>query len=173
MTINKAWEATVSAEKVRELFDYDPLTGVLTRKVRTSNRIKAGDIAGYTHVRGYRRVRFCGRNVLVHRVIWIWMTGSWPKDQVDHEDGKTSRNVWSNLREATYEETPRNKSLHKNNKSGHPGVYRRTGKDRWIADITANGRRYYLGDFKTLAGAVAARAAAKARLHPFQPFDRA
>lgn len=174
MKVNTYNESLLSAFMVRQLFSYDPDTGLLYWKRlshRKSNRL-VGAEAGTAHDKGYRMVTIHKRRYFVHRVIWLYVTGEWPKNFVDHEDGITSRNAWSNLREATTVQNGHNLKCYKNNTSGHPGVRCRPG-GQWQARIRENHRDYVIGTFPTLAEAVAARTAAKARLHPFQPFDRA
>ncbi len=46
----------LTAARLRELLHYDPATGVFTRKVRTSNRINIGDVAGTLRPDGYLKI---------------------------------------------------------------------------------------------------------------------
>lgn len=52
----------LTAERLRELLDYDPATGVFRRRVSTSNRIKVGDISGTQNGKGYLCIRVGVRN---------------------------------------------------------------------------------------------------------------
>jgi len=99
------------------------------------------------------------------------MTGAWPLDQIDHENGVHDDNRWSNLREATNTENQHNRGISRRNTSGLPRVSRHaTGKHR--ADIGHGGRQIYLGNFASPEQAFAAFLAAKAILHPFAPTPR-
>lgn len=65
---------------------------------------------------------------------------------IDHINGDSLDNRRSNLRYCTYSQNLMN--THKvRSASGYKGVYRH--RKRWYAHITLNGRRFYLGLFKT------------------------
>lgn len=172
MRVNRKNEAILSAQIVRSLFNYNPLTGSLTWKALSHKKANhlVGQEAGTAHDKGYRMVTIFKRRYFVHRVVWLYMTGAWPADHLDHKDGKTWRNVWDNLREATTLQNAHNLKLYKNNTSGHRGI--RLRGSRWYARIRARGVDYNLGSFETLEAAQAARLAKKAEIHPFQPVDR-
>jgi hypothetical protein len=69
---------SLTAERLREVLDYNPETGVFTWKVRTSIRVVAGKVAGSVGKRGYLIIGVGGRNYYAHRLAWLHMTGEWP-----------------------------------------------------------------------------------------------
>ena len=82
-----------------ENLDYDCDSGVFTWKSPGPRRT-VGAAAGYRHCSGYRKITVCGREWFEHRLVWFWMTGSPPPDdlQVDHINVKRDDNRWINLR---------------------------------------------------------------------------
>lgn len=106
-----------------------------------------------------------GRKYEVHRLIWLYMIGEWPKDQVDHRDTDKTNNRWSNLREATVAQNSHNVSKRSRNKSGYKGVSKHTQTGRWEAKIAVSGKHKYLGLFANKEDAVAAYAAAASQMH--------
>lgn len=74
-----------SYERVRELFDYEPDTGILRWKVKRANK-EIGDQAGALRDSGYLVVGVDYKLYRVHRIIWLWMTGDEPKAFLDHRD---------------------------------------------------------------------------------------
>ncbi|WP_319931784.1 HNH endonuclease signature motif containing protein [Xenorhabdus santafensis] len=74
-------------EEVSELFSYDPESGLILRKVTTSNQAKKGDVVGSVHSLGYLRVTIKGSRYYNHRIAWLLHYGYWPSGQVDHIDG--------------------------------------------------------------------------------------
>lgn len=156
----------ISAERVRELFDYEPLTGILRWKVRLSKCVRVGAEAGCVNGGGHKIVRICGKIYLVHRIIWLWVTGFWPREQIDHKNLAGSDNRWENLREATSSQNQHNKGLQKNNRTGIKGVFQDKNKPGvWRAAIMLHGRNKYLGTFYTREEAGIAREAALKEIH--------
>jgi hypothetical protein len=155
----------ITQARLRELFDYDPHTGSLTWKRRTSNRVTPNGTAGTITPDGRVVVRVDGQTYRAHRLIWLWMTGSWPEKLVDHIDCNASNNSWDNLREATNQENLLNRGANKNNTTGLKGVTydKRTG--RWSAQIKHNRKNFFLGRFKTPEQAHQAYVSAVVRFH--------
>lgn len=75
---------TLTAERLREVVSYNQDTGVFIRLVNSKKgKAKAGDIAGHIEATGYRAIWILGNKYLAHRLAWLYITGEWPKDQVD------------------------------------------------------------------------------------------
>ena len=145
----------ITAETVRELFDYNPHDGHLRWRVARQKIIK-GAIAGYVSTSdGYRYVCFDYNELLAHRIIWFWVTGEWPKCQIDHENRIRDDNRWTNLREATNGQNSRNSSGRRNSTTGIRGIDVRRGKYR--VRINVDGREIVIGRFVKLRDAERAR----------------
>lgn len=126
----------VTYERVVDLFVYDPQSGALVRKSK-----------GKSVGTGYKKramVNIDGNIVSLHRVIWLYMTGEWPK-QVDHINGNPLDNRWENLRNATNTENSRNSRKPKNNTSGYKGVSFIPRLNKYRATIMVNRRSLHLG----------------------------
>jgi hypothetical protein len=92
------------------------------------------------------------------------MTGRWPNGVVDHINGDTSDNQWSNLRDVTHSVNCQNQRRAKrSNASGLLGVSFFDGKPR--ASISVDGRPIHLGTFDTPEAAHQAYVEAKRKLH--------
>lgn len=153
----------ITAEKARELLDYDPETGVLTWKRHMSTRARKGKEAGVIQMGRYRRVGIYGKYYMAHRLAWLIMTGAWPKDEIDHINGDCAYNAWANLREATNTQNNWN-TLHKN-RSGLEGAAYHSGKGQYRATIRCMGETHFLGWFDSPERAHEAYKRAASRLH--------
>ena len=158
----------VTLERLKELLDYDETTGVFTRKIRTSNRVHVGDIAGNFDIdSGYRTIWIDGRSYYEHRLAWFYVHGVWPRDRLDHRNTIRSNNWIDNLREVNNSENMMNQKVApKHNKStGVLGVSfnKKTGK--YEASIKVNGKKKHLGLFTTIEEAYEKYVTSKRNLH--------
>ena len=87
-------------------FDYKPLTGELIRKFSDYYGHKTGTAVGGKTPRGYLVTCIYGRNTMVHRVVYAWVTGAEPPDgmHIHHIDKNPSNNSWNNLEVLTAQE---------------------------------------------------------------------
>ena len=155
----------VTAARLREVLHYDPETGVFTWKVKASNRIKVGDIAGTIVKSGYISISIDADMIRAHRLAWLYMNDEWPVGDIDHIDGNRANNALSNLRDVSRSKNLQNlKRAHSDNKaSGLLGVY--ADKKKWAASLTLNGKRFRLGVFDSPEEAHIAYLEAKRKLH--------
>jgi HNH endonuclease len=158
----------LTAERLRELLRYDPKTGVFTWLVlETKNQVKAGDVAGYINNGGkgggYLKIRVDGHGYRAHRLAWLYMTGTWPHEQIDHIDRNRANNRWCNLREATQAQNQANSRLRK--ARDFKGAYFHKCSGKLQAAIQSNGRQIHLGLFDTPEQAWVAYAFAAWKYH--------
>jgi hypothetical protein len=160
----------IDASYVREILDYDPLTGAFTWCVRSDvrdcwNDRYAGSNAG-THVGdGYIGITIKSRRYAAHRIAWLHFYGEWPSKHIDHANGVPSDNRISNLREAERWQNQANISRYATNTSGFKGVYWHADRKKWRAIIRANRKRISLGGYNTREEAAAAYQRAALKLH--------
>ena len=160
---------TLTREQVRKLITYDPKTGLCYWRARSvdmftagkhsaehqcnwwNNRF-AGKLAGHFND-GYFKIKIFGKNYLAHRIIFLYMMGYWPSNDLDHWDVDTENNRWLNLRDATRSQNRANTHAPITNTSGVKGVT--ALRDRFRATIQKDGKKIHIGvfDTKELAGA--------------------
>jgi hypothetical protein len=119
--------------------------------------------AGAVSRAGYRAISLDGRGYRAGRLAWFWMTGTWPKNDVDHKNLNPDDNRWDNLREATRSQNIANQRGPSGTATGIKGVY--PYKDRYRARIKKDRKLYHLGVFDTPEAAHAAYVEAAKRLH--------
>ncbi len=142
----------LSAKRARAVLDYDPNSGLLTWKVQKGSTALKGQPAGYERNDGYLTVRVDYTNYLATRVIWLWMTGKWPKGLVDHIDRNPRNNKWNNLRDVSRSVNTKNQKVHYDSLSGTKCI-RLKPNGRFYVEVD---RKSY-GGHATLAAAISAR----------------
>lgn len=143
--------------RLKEILHYDPETGVFTWLKPTSNRVRAGAVCDTVGPLGYVVIGVLGKRLYAHRLAWLYMTGEWPSDQVDHANCVRLDNRWSNLRVAGKAKNMQNIGIRANNTSGFTGVGFHEQSGRWRAYIAEDGRTIHLGLFDTIEMAVQVR----------------
>lgn len=143
----------LTAERLRELLQYDPETGWFIWRVATSSQKVGGRAGSYDKTNKYRAIKIDGRLYREHRLAWLYVTGLFPPPglEIDHANGDRIDNRLSNLRLATRSQNQANKGVFKNNTTGYKGVSRNRRKFR--AAIHHNGRYIHIGNFETTEAA--------------------
>lgn len=142
----------LTIQRLRKIISYDPETGIFIWKEARSN-VRINQQVGTFGVRGYLQVQIDKRRYFGHRLAWFYMTGAWPKDQIDHINLDKSDNRFENLREATASENMSNKFARPDNKSGLRGVIWMASRKKWKSQIKYNRQSKYLGYFDCPAAA--------------------
>lgn len=132
---------------LKSVLHYNKDTGIFTRIAKTSFCVQLGEIAGGFDIKGYIRISVFNKRYKAHRLAFLYMTGRWPKDQVDHINHIKDDNRWVNLRECSQTQNKGNTPLRKNNKSGFKGVCWHKNGGKWQAAIRVNNKRFFLGLF--------------------------
>jgi len=158
-------------ETLKEFLDYNPDTGIFTWKARSMGWFKSkaghkmwntrypGKEAGYETPMRYITIRIMGRNYLAQCLVWLYTYGRWQKEELDHINHNGTDNRLTNLREVSHQENHQNKKLYSPNASGVHGVV--MVRNSWVARITANKKRIFLGNFSNYLDAVCARKSAE------------
>lgn len=154
------------ADRLRELLNYDPATGLFRWRVtRCNGKVKAGTVAGAVNNNGYVTIGIDGKTRSAHRLAFLYMEGAMPPAEVDHINGDRADNRWCNLRHATRSQNQANIGAHRTNKTGVKGVSLSRNGNRFTAAIQTEGKQYHLGTFDTIEEAAAAYERAANDLH--------
>lgn len=142
----------LTAARLREIVRYDPETGFLwwiEPKQGRSFKKPAGQYSG----KKYPQIIIEGQYHYIHVLAWVWMTGEWPVNEVDHRYGDKHDNRWSKLRAATSAQQKMNSGPYQNNTSGHPGVCWDKNRNKWLVRVGTK----YIGRFDAFDEAVKVR----------------
>lgn len=139
----------LTQDELKRQLHYNPETGIFTRLVSNSSRVKLGDIAGYLTKNGYIGVKVNDKQHYAHRLAFLYMDGMFPPAEVDHIDCVRDNNAWDNLRHATRSENQRNMEKPSNNTSGYRGVCFNKARAKYQARCNVDGKMVYLGLYNT------------------------
>lgn len=159
---------SLTAARLRELFSFDPDTGIFTRRLGRQG-VRAGAVAGSVCPKtGRVRIGVDGRLYKAHRLAWLYVHGEWPTSEVDHKNGNPSDNRIDNLRDVGHGVNIQNQRRPQSNKKTGTklGVSWRADCEKWYARIKVGGKEMPLGFFDTEDEAHAAYVKAKRTHHP-------
>lgn len=157
---------------IQELLDYNPETGKLFWKERDLKWFKSDASCKRWHTRFAGKEAFTASlprgnkmgsilnkpGIPAHRIIWLYVHGEWPEEDIDHINGDPSDNRIENLRTVSRAENLKNQKHCSNNKSGVMGVSWFKPAQKWVAKIGDSSKaENLLGYFNNFDDAVAAR----------------
>ena len=154
----------LSFDRLREVIQYEPLTGVfLWKSSKKSTYILR--VAGCLNYYGYRVIRIDQTNYTAHRLAWLYTYGKWPDVEIDHINLVKDDNRIYNLREATRSQNQRNTRKLCGNTSGFKGISWNNNAGKWQVYIRTNSKRIHLGYFFSLSDAADAYSTASSKYH--------
>ena len=153
--------------ELQRIWHYDSTTGIFTRLVSTARNTKIGDVADCCNSWGYIQFMVLGKRYLSHRLAFLYMTGKFPTNEVDHINRIRTDNRWCNLRDVTKSINEQNKrTLRIDNTSGYSGVDWLKTRGKWRVKIKVSSKIIYLGLFDDVHAAGAHYLKKKRELHP-------
>lgn len=145
-------------QELLQRIEYNPATGIIYWR---ANNKRAGTIVLCGGSKGYRRIVIGQKQYSEHCIIWFYMTGEWPRLQIDHANMVRDDNRWANLREATHTDNIRNRHVNPLSRTGLKGIsFAPKQQKKWRARYKLNGKDIYIGSFSTPEEAHAAYARA-------------
>lgn len=155
----------ITQQRLKDLLHYDAVTGLFTWRIKRKS-VNPGDVAGCL-LRGYVVIRVDGKGYKAHRLAWLYMTGKWPDQQIDHKDTIKTNNRFDNLRDVTPSGNKQNmrRAPSSNKTSGLLGVSFNKIANKFKAEIRVGGEKKHLGYFICPEEAHEAYLSAKRKLH--------
>jgi hypothetical protein len=132
----------ITQDYLKQRYEYDPDTGLLTNRYTLSPKAVKGDIAGCTENNGYRTLRVLGKQYPMHRLIWLYVHGKLPDNTIDHINRIRDDNRLANLRDV-------NMCVNSHNKLPGKVGCKQAKSGRWIAVIKIDKKQVYLGTYDT------------------------
>ena len=157
--MNKLKRQELTQEKIKQLLHYNSETGLFIWLISPRNGgPAAGDVAGKIYI------KINGINYRTCRLAWLYKTGEWPINEVDHKNGISDDNRWKNLRDVTHSVNLQNRQkATRNNKTGLLGVCKHSKNFR--ATIVIKGKKFNIGTFITPELAHTAYLTVKRKVH--------
>lgn len=126
----------MTQNELKSLLIYEPDTGMFYDK--QGKRIGSY----YESAGGYGLIGLKSKVYSTSSLAWLYMTGNWPKYQIDHIDTNRANDKWDNLREATISQNACNRKRRIDCSSGIKGLYFNKRYSRWEVSVTLNGVKH-------------------------------
>lgn len=137
----------ITRKRLKEILRYDENNGEFYWRFWKPG-VRCDLLAGGLDKKGYVIIVIDGKHYKAHRLVWLYKTGEWPVDQIDHRDLNKSNNKWDNIRQSGNEGNSYNRTIQTNNTSGCRGVGK--FKNKWRAVIKLQGVTTHIGLFDTI-----------------------
>ena len=146
----------ITQEEVKALFNYDSETGKLTNACNRGCRAMKGEEAGFLNKEGYLCVKIEKKQYRAHRIIWLYVNGSFEDEVIDHINGDKQDNRIENLRCISRSGNAKNQKLRATNKSKVAGVHWHRATSKWVVQVSFDKQRH-VGCFDDFFEAVCVR----------------
>ena len=127
----------LTQQDLKKRYAYNPRT-CFFKSLRTGNVVKG------VMKKAYLRLRIQNVEYRYHRLVWLYVKGAWPTQIIGHKNGDCRL---KNLREVSPGENAKNRCLSSRNTSGQAGVHWCVKREKWIASITLESKKKYLGGY--------------------------
>jgi HNH endonuclease len=122
--------ADITQARLKSWLHYEVETGVFTWLVNMGRKKTKGCRAGTINGQGYRQIKINGTLYKASRLAWLYVTGEWPDEDIDHRNRVRDDDRFENLRVATRQQNSRNKDQSSKRVNGtdeplEPGVFKR------------------------------------------------
>jgi hypothetical protein len=98
---------SLTQSELKEVLLYNSESGEFYWKENISARARKGQNAG-TKSNGYIRITKKYIKYTAHRRAWLYMTGEWPRLEIDRKNHNPSDNRFINLRSVSHQENHKN-----------------------------------------------------------------
>ena len=145
-------------EQLQKVFRVDTTTGKvywLVRRPKHGGWTQTGDLAGYIpnencgRTAGRAMLRYEGQTYQISRLVWLFATGAWPTQMIDHIDKDPTNDAFSNLRDVSNKENLQNVT-----RKPFYGIYFDNRKNCFCIELRHNGTRHKRQGWRTPEAAV-------------------
>ncbi len=151
--------AELTVDLLNEYLYVDLDTGVITHKIPYKRKASGDPVRLTYNPAGYAIFSLLGHTISVHRAVWAVAHNRMVADNmtIDHINGDVTCNRLSNLREVPQGLNSKNHKRNKRNTTGVCGVSYLEHAGVYTAHIFHNYKSIYIGRYRTLEEAAAAR----------------
>lgn len=152
-------QSLITQDYLKSQLNYCMETGKFTRNMRT-RKFKQGAECGTLRSSGYVIISIDRVLYRAHRLAWLYVTGEWPSDEMDHVNGDRSDNRFVNLRVCNRSQNGFNKGVRRDSGVGVKNVLYYKDWGKYCVRIRVSGKDYNYGPFSSIdeASSVAAHA---------------
>lgn len=158
-----AYRNALTQQDLKSVLHYNEETGIFTWIKNRTGGVKAGDIAG-TIMSGYLTCFVYGVQYKLHRLAFLYVTGSFPEEYIDHINGDKTDNRWLNLRAATNSQNQHNRPWF-SSASGKKNITYVKNRNKYQVSLRINGKNKWIGYYSNIEEAEKAADEARQKYH--------